>query len=94
MMIWLKGKLYAIGAVALAVGAFFTRLFYVQHQWKKTEEERDSLEATLKTKRKKEKIVKENDNSLAVEQEKIKKEVKKDDKDFEGLSNLSNPNDY
>jgi len=93
-MIWLKHKIYVIGAALLAVGAFVTRLLYVQNQLEKTKEERDSLESTLRLKKKKEEIVKKNDDSLIKELKKIEEEVKKDDKDFEGLDNLSNPNDY
>jgi len=89
-----KWKWSAIGAALLSFLAMFVRLKIVKKQ-------RDKLKRVTETLKSRDSIVKE--QKKLIKKEKIKAverlerrqhELKKPVKDFKGLDNLSNPNDF
>lgn len=95
-MSWLgfKAKLYAAGAVLLAVLGFFVRLQYVKSKANRLKYERDMLAVRVlqdKVIREKEREVKEEYRDRELD---VLKELEKSIEEFDGVDNLSNPNDW
>jgi hypothetical protein len=95
-MSWLtiKAKLALIGAVLLSVLAVFARLKLVEHQRDKQKVRADILDARLHIQKVQKKIVKEERDRLLSEEESLSKELSKKGEEFEGVDNLSDPNNF
>lgn len=95
-MNWLtiKAKAALLGAALLSVLAFFARLKYVEHQRDKQKVRADILDARLHIQRVQKKIVKEERDRLLSEEESLSKELSKKGEEFEGVDNLSDPNNF
>ena len=101
-MSWLalKSKLVGLGAAILVVLAFFVRLQTVKNQRDKAKVKADTLEASAHAERVKKKITREEEREGVSRRETIRKKVKElekgdvKDEDFEGVDNLTDPNDY
>jgi len=98
MVTWLaiRSKLTAIGAVFLTVLAFFVRLQSVKRQRNKARINAAVLDAVVNAERTK-KIIKEEERKKGVSRrDTIREKVKEreEGKDFEGIDNLIDPNDY
>lgn len=93
MLSQLKLWLYAIlGSVLAVLGA--TSVYY-RGKAKKVEQQRDTLKATVNAERVRKKIEKEHKRDLEEIERKIKKEIKKkDEKEFKGIDNLTDSNDW
>lgn len=91
----LKAKAYAIGAALLSAVGFFLRLQYLKNKNERLTRKAETLEARVvqdKVIRKKEKEIAEEFRSR--ETDLIKELERHDEEDFEGVDNLSNPNDF
>lgn len=93
-MSWLslQTKLYTAGAFALAVLAFFVRLRFVTAQRDRAQIEADTLKAALHVQVVRKKIIKDISKEEYDRRVILLKELKKDDKDFKGIDNLTNSN--
>ena len=81
-----------LGAVLAVLGV--TSVYY-REQAKRQRAKADTLKATVHAERVRKRIEKEYKRDLGEIERKIKKEVKKkDDKDFKGVDNLTDSNDW
>lgn len=87
-------QMYAIGAVLLAVLAAIGRMQFLKKARDKAEVRADTLSATIQAERTKKKIIKEEEEKLSSRRAEIIKEGKKKGENFEGVDNLTHPNDY
>jgi hypothetical protein len=90
-------QMYAIGAVLLAVLAAIGRMQFLKNARNKAEEKADILSATINAERVKKKIIKEEENKLSSRRAELIKEIEKKRRKgetFEGVDNLTDPNDY
>jgi len=89
-------QMYLIGAVLLAVLAAIGRMQFLKNARDKAEVRADTLSATIHAERVKKKIIKEEENKLSSRRAELIKEIerKKKGETFEGVDNLTDPNDY
>ena len=78
----------------LLVGFLVTFGKIMKEQRDAAREKVDTLKGTIKAEKKTKEVVKKEEKTLIRRRAEIKKEVEKDDKDFKGLDNLSDPNDF
>ena len=92
----IKSNLFGVGAGLLAALAFFARFKFLKQERDKAEEDVAVLTATLGAQRKKEKIIKEEEKKRVSRSDTIKEEISKMEKGekSEGITSLSNPNDF
>ena len=93
MLVQIRIWLYAIGAAVLA--ALGLTSVYFKKKADKVSVERDTLRATVAAEKVRKMIEKTEKKALGESERKIKKEIeKKDDKDFKGIDNLTDSNDW
>ena len=94
--LWLtiKSKLFLLGSVMVTLLALVARFQFVKNARDRAELEADTLKATAHAHRIKRKIQKEEEEELSRREIIIKEKLKKRGKEFEGLDNLSDSNDY
>lgn len=88
----IKLWLYAIAGGLLA--ALGVTSVYFKGKADRLQRDKDTLKATVHAERTRKRIEKEKKEELSRRESDIKKEGKKDVKDFEGFDNLTNSNDY
>jgi hypothetical protein len=93
-LVGIQAKLAAAGAAVLAVLALWVRLQAVKNQRDRAVVVAETLKARHHTVLVQRKIKREEEKRLVTLKGDIEKEVKKDVKDFKGLDNLSNPDDF
>jgi len=90
ILAWVKAKAAWIGAIAIAVAAFLTRIEWLKFARDRAEQRAEIAEARLVTNKVQAKIALAKKKALADAKAKIETEVTKEGDDFEGLDNLSN----
>jgi ribulose kinase len=90
----IKSKLVWVGAALLAVLAAVGRMQMLKSQRDRARAKAEVLDQQAKLQRKLKQVDKEVKKDLLLKEEDIKKKLKKKGKDFEGVDNLTNPNDY
>ena len=94
MILSWKYKLMALGAGLLTVLAFFVRLKVVTAQRDKAKQDVETLKVAVHVEKVRKKESLERTEKLYSHRVEIMKEVEKNDKDFKGLDNLSDSNDW
>lgn len=96
MVSWLtiQAKLYAAGAIALAVLGFFVRLKVVTAQRDRAVVVADTMKARVHVQQTQKKIAREEKKRLVSRRADIIREIQKDEENFKGLDNLNKPNDF
>lgn len=90
----LKAWSWQLGAALLAVGAVVLRLSVLKHQRDVARDKANRAEAQVHINKVEKIIKKKRKEELSTSLEEVEREVKKKGEDFEGLDNLSNPNDW
>ena len=90
----IKSKLVWVGAALLAVLAAVGRIQMLKSQRDRARAKAEVLDQQAKLQRRLKQVDKEVKKDLLLKEEDIKKRLKKKGKDFEGVDNLTNPNDY
>ena len=90
----IKSKLAWIGAALLAMLTVVGRMGMLKRQRDRAKAKAEVLEYQAKLHQKLGEIDREQKKDLLLVEEDIKKRLKKKGKDFEGVDNLTNPNDY
>lgn len=94
MFTWLTAKLYGVGAAVLIVLAAIGRMQMLKNARDNARKERDALKARVHVNRVNKMIKKEEKKELFSRREELKKELSKEGKDFEGVKNFTDPNDF
>lgn len=94
MFTWLTAKLYGVGAAVLIVLAAIGRMQMLKNARDNARKERDTLKARVHVNRVNKMIKKEEKKELFSRREELKKELSKEGKDFEGVKNFTDPNDF
>ena len=94
MLVGLQAKLAALGAALLIILAAIARFKVVKHQRDRAVQVAETLKARHVFRKKTDKIKREEKVKLVSRRAEIIKEISKDEKDFKGVDNLSNPNDF
>lgn len=92
--LFIKSKLLAIGAALVGVAAVFLRMNYLKNKTEKLERERDIAVARAHIKDVQKRVERKERDRLLSKEESLSKELSKEGEDFEGVDNLSNPNDF
>ena len=92
MLSQVKLWLIAGGTALLAGLAVIAKVLKAQRD--SAREAVDTLKGTIKAEKKTKEVVKKEKERLVSRRADLKKEIEKDDEDFEGLDNLRDPNDY
>jgi uncharacterized membrane protein YebE (DUF533 family) len=93
MLSQLKAWIYAAGAAL--IGGLAAWGLWNKKKAEKFEAKASTLEATVHAERVTKKVIKEKKKEQSSRRERIKEEVeKKDDKDFKGIDNLTDSNDW
>jgi cytochrome c-type biogenesis protein CcmH/NrfG len=90
----IKSKLAWIGAALLAMLTLVARMGMLKRQRDRAKAKAEVLEHQAKLHQKLDEIDREVKKDLLLAEEDIKKRLKKKGKDFEGVDNLTNPDDY
>lgn len=90
----IKSKLAWIGAALLVMLTTVVRMGMLKRQRDRALHKTQVLEQQVKLNRRLGEINKEQKKELLLVEEDIKKRLKKKGKDFEGVDNLTNPDDY
>ena len=94
MFTWLTAKLYGVGAAILIVLAAIGRMQMLKNARDNARKERDTLKARVHVNKVNKMIKKEEKKELFSRREELKKELSKEGKDFEGVDNFNDPNDF
>ena len=92
MLKGLQAKLALVGAAILAALAAWGRMRWLKEKASRAEVASKRMEATLLAERVKKEVIKEEKKKEYSRRAVLLKELKKDDKDFKGLDNLSDSN--
>lgn len=90
----IKSSLAWIGAAILVVLAAVGRMQILKRQRDRALYTTQVLEQQIELNKRNQEIKKEVKKDLLLKEEDIKKKLKKKGKDFEGIDNLTNPDDY
>lgn len=94
MLLGLKAKLAAVGLFLVSLSALILRLTYLKNKADRLERVTDTLKARHNAEQVRKKVIKKEKERLVSRRAEIVKEIEKDDKEFKGIDNLSNPNDF
>lgn len=94
MLLGLKAKLASVGLFLVSLSALILRLKYLKNKSDRLERVADTLKARHNAEQVRKKVIKKEKERLVSRRAEIVKEIEKDDKDFKGVDNLSNPNDF
>ena len=94
MFTWLTAKLYGVGAAILIVLAAIGRMQMLKNARDNARKERDTLKARVHVNKVNKMIKKEEKKELFSRREELKIELSKEKKDFEGVKNFTDPNDF
>jgi len=94
LILKINKNLWVIGGAILTVLAFFARLQYLKGARDRALVKADTMKATVHAERVKREAIKEQEKIYRRRRVEIKEELKKKGEDFEGVDNLTNPDDY
>lgn len=93
-LLGLKAKLAAAGAAVLAFLALWVRMKSLENQRDRAEQVSETLKARHHVQKSQEKIKREEEEKRVSLRADIIEEISKDEKDFKGLDNLTDSNDF
>jgi hypothetical protein len=90
----LKGYVWALGAFALSIAGLVLRIKYLEKARSRAEDRAHLAEARAHVRETEKRIEKKNKEEFKASLKEAEKEIEKKGEEFEGVDNLSNPNDW